>query len=379
MRTLILSCNTGQGHNSCSEAIREEYLSQGEYCRIEDALGFMSRQFSDFISRWHVRLYRYAPSLSNLVYSFAEKHPSAVNHSRSPVYRLLTAGEERLYRYLVDGQYDAVICTHVFATLLLSETMKKHPMRIKTCFVATDYTNSPGRGSVLMDYYFIPDSSLTEEFASSGLPKERIIGSGIPVRKMFYGQVPKKNAKLLTGIDPEHMHLLIMCGSMGCGPIRQLTHSLAHRSPDDVEITVLCGSNERLRHKLEKTYGDDGRIHVRGYEKNVSLYLDSADLYLTKPGGISVVEAATKQLPMIFIDAVSGCEKYNRKYFVRLGGARSGKTVIRLSSLAMAAVRKPDVRERMAAALLPEKEKRGARTICLYMTGKQEKTKEEVS
>lgn len=377
MRTLILSCNTGQGHNSCAEAIREEYLSQGEYCCIEDALGFMSRQFSEWICRWHVRMYRYIPALNNFGYSFAEKHPGAINREGSPVYHLLTAGADKLYRYLSEGQYDAVICTHIFSTLLLAETQKKHPLKIRTGYVETDYTSNPGLSSGLMDYYFIPDGSLTEKFARSGAPVDRIVSSGIPVRKMFYGQVPKEKAKTMVGVQPEHIHLLIMCGSMGCGPIRQLTHSLVRRIPDYVEITVICGSNERLRRRLEKKYREHDRVHLRGYEKNISLFLDSADLYLTKPGGISVVEAATKQLPMLFIDAVSGCEKYNRKYFVHLGGARSGKTVIRLSSLAMSIVRKPELRERMAAALLPERKKHGAETICQYMTGKRVKSEVE--
>ena len=41
----------------------------------------------------------------------------------------------------------------------------------------------------------------------------------------------------------------------------------------------------------------------------MALLMDSADLYLTKPGGISVTEAASMRLPMVFIDAVAGCEE----------------------------------------------------------------------
>ena len=38
MRTLILSCNTGEGHNSCAKAIQAEYAAHGERCEIVDAL-----------------------------------------------------------------------------------------------------------------------------------------------------------------------------------------------------------------------------------------------------------------------------------------------------------------------------------------------------
>ena len=58
----------------------------------------------------------------------------------------------------------------------------------------------------------------------------------------------------------------------------------------------------------------------------MALLMDSADLYLTKPGGISVTEAASMRLPMVFIDAVSGCEEYNKDFFLRTGGAVTGQT-----------------------------------------------------
>ena len=39
MRALILSCNTGEGHNSCAAALQEYFTAQGTPCQIADALG----------------------------------------------------------------------------------------------------------------------------------------------------------------------------------------------------------------------------------------------------------------------------------------------------------------------------------------------------
>ena len=36
MNVLILSCNTGGGHNSCAKAIAAELQSRGHTCRIDD-------------------------------------------------------------------------------------------------------------------------------------------------------------------------------------------------------------------------------------------------------------------------------------------------------------------------------------------------------
>ncbi len=54
MRALILSCNTGEGHNSCAKAIKEVYDAKGDDCVIADALNFISEKTSRFISWGHV-------------------------------------------------------------------------------------------------------------------------------------------------------------------------------------------------------------------------------------------------------------------------------------------------------------------------------------
>ena len=36
MKVLILSCNTGQGHNAAGRAVQEEFLRRGADCRMLD-------------------------------------------------------------------------------------------------------------------------------------------------------------------------------------------------------------------------------------------------------------------------------------------------------------------------------------------------------
>ena len=55
MQTLILSCNTGAGHNSCAQAVQEAYHSRGEICNITDSLQFISEKASTFISRAYLK------------------------------------------------------------------------------------------------------------------------------------------------------------------------------------------------------------------------------------------------------------------------------------------------------------------------------------
>lgn len=82
MKLLILSCHTGQGHDSASAAIREVWEERGHCCETADALAFVSPWVSRQVARWHVRIYRYLPGLFRWGYAFAEKHPSAFGEKK---------------------------------------------------------------------------------------------------------------------------------------------------------------------------------------------------------------------------------------------------------------------------------------------------------
>lgn len=57
MKLLVLSCNTGEGHNSAAKAISETLLSKGHECDICDALAFASPRISRAIAHIHMFTY----------------------------------------------------------------------------------------------------------------------------------------------------------------------------------------------------------------------------------------------------------------------------------------------------------------------------------
>ncbi len=364
MKTLILSCNTGQGHNSCAQAIKEYYDLQGDECVIEDALHFISTPFSDFLSWGHVTMYRHFPWLFRIGYRYSEKHP-ALFRETSGIYKLLTLGTEQIYQYIKAGGYDTVICTHVFTGVMLTDVLKKHPMPIATCLVVTDYTCSPSVKDSKLDLYFIPASSLSCEFECAAIKDEQIRSVGIPLRQFFYQSDSREKAKHTFGIPENHTHLLMMCGSMGCGPLKELAQRLSRKVSPDVDISIVCGTNRLLEKKLERKFSDDSNIHVLGYVQNMSLLMDSADLYLTKPGGISVTEASLKNLPMVLIDAVAGCEEFNRNYYVRHGGAKTGENNRELTKLTLELLTKQEQIDKMRNRL-SELQKENASALIYY-------------
>lgn len=334
MRTLILSCNTGEGHNACAKAIQEYYELVGAECQIVDSLAFISEEASKVLSKGHVFVYRNFSQMFDWGYEYAENHPQRFD-PESLTYQFLARGAGDLTAYIEECGYDTVISTHPFSALMLTEGIRKHGLCVHTGFVATDYTCAPGVKQSDLEAYFIPSDCLREEFVQQGVRAEKLVASGIPVRQVFYEKMDRKEAKRLAQINPENRHIVMACGSMGCGPLEEMSEELARRLADDEELTVVCGTNQKLETTMQKLHKGSKNVHVRGFEKNMPMLLDSADVYITKPGGLSTSEALAKGVPMVLINTVGGCENHNLQYVLERGAGVTGDSVEELVDACM--------------------------------------------
>ena len=156
---------------------------------------------------------------------------------------------------------------------------------------------------------------------------------------------------------------MIMGGSMGCGPIAEMAALLPGLLPEDCHVSILCGNNHSLAEELERRCAGNARFHIYGFTDLVPRLMDSADLYLTKPGGISVTEAAHKRLPMVFVNAVAGCETHNLNFFLRRGAAVTADTPEELARTCIALLDDPARLAEMAAAMEPVAEQDPCETI----------------
>ena len=146
-------------------------------------------------------------------------------------------------------------------------------------------------------------------------------------------------------------HLVMMCGSMGCGPMEDLAEALSAKLGDRIELSIVCGTNEKLRQELSERYRFYPYIHVLGYVEDMSFLLDSAELLLTKPGGLSTTEAAVKALPMVLVNAVAGCETHNMKFFLERKCAATANDTEALAEVCISLLKSPGKLEKMSDEL----------------------------
>lgn len=333
MKFLILSCNTGGGHNSAAAAIKEYFDSKEIFCEIRDALAFDSRLKSEIISKGHILLYKKAPALFGAGYHFAEKHPSKPG-TESMMYTFMKRGTEKLYTFLSENHFDAVLCTHVFAGMMMTEIKKNYNLSIRSYFIATDYASYPGIEEVKVDAFFIAHKSLIPDYVNYGVEEHLLVPTGIPIKRAFHKSISKEKAREFLGLPKDKRVILLMCGSMGCGPVYKLGKDLLNKLPEDAKLVVVCGSNEKLLKKFEKLSSDEN-LRVVGFTNKMNIYMDACDVVMTKPGGLSSTESATKELPMVLMNVVAGCETRNLDFFLSNELAVSADTLEGLSDKAI--------------------------------------------
>lgn len=313
MRILLLSCNTGGGHNSAAEAIRAHFVERGIECDMRDALLFVSKAHTEILSRGHFLMYRHFPKLFGIGYRFEEKHPPRF------LYNQMALGAKKFTAFLKENAYDAIVCTHIFGNMLVTEARHKYGVTTPHYVMTTDYAMHPGTDMVDAARFFVAAEPVRSALIEAGIPADRVITSGIPVSPNFLQTEDKLEVRRRLGLPEEGKMVLLFSGSIGCGKLNRIAPELVRRLPADCTLAVLCGHNKHMYNLLQEHANP--RLAVVGYTTRVAEYMAAADLCITKPGGLSTTEMLAIGLPMVLMLSVPGCETRNLHFFKNLGAA----------------------------------------------------------
>ena len=336
MKALILSCGTGGGHNAAGRAIKEELERRGDSVLMLNPYDLAGKHTAKRIDETYIKTVQAAPRVFGAVYSAGNAYRKLP--FRSPVYFANAAMINKLQRLFEKEKPDVVFMPHLFPAEIITN-MKNRGMAVpKTVFIATDYTCIPFTEETDCDAFVIPTAKLTAEFLRRGIPRNKLVPLGIPVSRAFSEPIPRDEAAEITGLDKNKRYILISGGSMGAGKLAFAIKLLYDRYKKDerIRLVVICGSNNRLYNHLDGRYS--GKITAVRFTDKMAAYLRMADVYVTKPGGLSTTEAAVMGVPTVHIMSIPGCETRNMSYFDRYGmsiavnriGARLPKAVDRL-------------------------------------------------
>ena len=326
MNILILSCNTGEGHNAAARAIAEAASARGHEVRLEDMMSLVGEGVSKLVGGGYVKVAKNTPLLFGFAYQLGRLVSSAKR--KSPVYYANALVAKTLAAYLKEYEADVIITPHLYPAETTTYMKKKGMLSVKVIAVATDYTCIPFWEETECDYYIVPHKDCVKEFAKRGVPEEKLLPYGIPVDAAFEKKVSKKYARKKLKLPVGGNLYLIMSGSMGFGRVKLFSGELAERIGEEDYIVIVCGNNEALRGSLQKKFRDNEQIRIIGFTKHVADYMSAADVIYTKPGGLSSTEALVKNLPIVHTAPIPGCETRNRIFFRKRGMSVSASEML---------------------------------------------------
>ena len=76
---------------------------------------------------------------------------------------------------------------------------------------------------------------------------------------------------------------------MGAGNMKRLVKRLTvyGREKTDTQFVIICGTNKKLQKALTDMTDSNDAFKIVGYTDRMSGYMAAADVFVTKPGGLS--------------------------------------------------------------------------------------------
>ena len=345
MRVLILSSDTGEGHNSAAKATKEALENRGCECSIVDTMSFRGSRQKRLVSNSYNKLVRKAPAAFGAVYKAGDLYSST--GIPSPVYFANTLYAKSLANYVKENGYDAVVCTHLFAMEALTYLKKKNEIDFPCFSVLTDYTCIPFLKETRLDEYFVPSEAVRKECIEKGMDEKKLFATGIPVSGRFKRRLSRDEARDYLAIPKDIPVFLIMTGGVGSGNAAAICDRLLETEKTDFLAYVFVGRNNDLKEALEKRYHENRQIRIVAFTEDINIYMNAADVLISKAGGITSTEAAVAGVPLVHTMMIPGCETKNAELFEACGmsfKADDPKTAV---SLADELVNNKETAERM--------------------------------
>ncbi len=317
MKALILTVTAGQGHNSTAAALHDKLTEKGIECRTVDACYQINKFLGFTVSKGYLlSVDRLSGSYANVYEKLEKRHPS----QNSPALLALSFLAPKIGDYINDFSPDVIVCTHVFAALIVSELKRRKMLTAKTFGIVTDFTVHPYWEEVTnLDHIVVASERLEWQCRKKGFKAKQILPFGIPINKKFEACKNKAEAKKELGFFGDKPLITVMSGSMGYGSVSDTVKRI-DKLKKCFQVAVVCGSNTSEYERLSEKHFKH-RIKVYGYTDKISTLMDGSDCIITKPGGISVSEALSKALPMILNRPIPGHEERNLMFLLNCGVA----------------------------------------------------------
>jgi UDP-N-acetylglucosamine:LPS N-acetylglucosamine transferase len=149
--------------------------------------------------------------------------------------------------------------------------------------------------------YLVANDDARRQLIDYGVAEEKIKISGLPLHPKFteVSEMEAQTARKAFGLEPDKFTVFVNAGWVGGGNIPTIFKELV-RGELDVQAIFLAGKNEGLRLEAEKIAKTAKfPVKVIGYSDEIEKLMQSANVMVSKLGGLTTFEALACRLPII--------------------------------------------------------------------------------
>jgi len=317
-KIMLMYISTDSGHHKASLAIEKAFKLKGDFIETSNVNSFTYTNpiLEKVIGKTYMSVIKRKPEFWEYLYD----NPKIVEKTqriRDSIHRYNTG---KLKTLMDEFSPDAVICTQAFPCGMVADYKKSYNVKIGLYAVLTDYAPHSYWVFNTVDAYFVPSIETGEKLIQNGVPHNRVINAGIPIDPIF--KTAKDTSVIMKkfGLDPEKPVVLLMGGSQGLGPLKEVFNSLL-KTRIDMQIVVIAGRNRHLYRwfkRREKSFRKVAKkLFTYSFIDNIDELMEVSSLLISKPGGITTAEALSKGKPLLIIKPIPGQEQMNCDYLLK--------------------------------------------------------------
>ncbi|HEX3368968.1 MAG TPA: glycosyltransferase [Candidatus Cybelea sp.] len=320
IRVLFLSASVGVGHlsaaNAVSDALRR--IEPGAKTRVVDSYKYAALVVSRVVSDGYLRMVKTIPQMYRYIYDRAER-ATEVGRFRLWAHQFTA---DNLRALILRERPDAVVCTHAFPCGAMAEYKRRFGDAPPVVAIVTDFAVHGFWIHRNIDRYVVATDAMRDALLARHIRADSISVSGIPVRPEFVPtSEPRDALRERLDLPRDRYVALLMGGGLGIAPLERMLSAL-----DGVRVplaaVVVAGRNARIERRLTRA-AESVAYPVRAlrFVENIYDYMHAADVFVTKPGGLSTSEALVARVPLVLSKPLPGQEERNARVLAGAGAA----------------------------------------------------------
>lgn len=356
-KLLIITGSFGNGHLQVTNSIVKQFgeMNLNHLTVIEHDLFLEAHPIMTSIAKqWYINSFKY---FRNMYKFFYYSRPEQIDKCFYKYY-----GLNKLLNLLIKEKPDLILLT--FPTPVVSVLTEQFNLNIPIATVMTDYRLHKNWVTPHSNRYYVATKDLKNEIESIRVESDAIKVTGIPISKQFEQPIDRYHWLTKHKLDPDKKVILMSAGAFGVSTGFSTMISKIDMYAKDTQVVMICGNSKSLKNELRHHFKDNDNVLILGYTKHMNEWMASSQLMITKPGGITISEAFSRHLPLIFLNPAPGQELENAEYFTQKGYGKIAHSPEEATKLVISLMNQPSRLKEMTQLLEENYIEKSTENIC---------------